>query len=472
MKLNELIAKMEAKRKDLDTLLAKGQEMTFDDVQVGKAIKDEIVGLKSQIEAFNAVADMRSISEDADNFVNASATGGMRHGAETPASNPGMSQFLGNQHAGTTWMYRNKDGSIDVNSIGAGLFGEKKWKALNTPDYKSAFVAMIMKGERGLSAGEYKTLQDGLDDQGGFFAPPDYTLSLIQREPTPTNVNPNVFKWQTRSDAKIFPKIPYSGATDDPNAVLYSTGVRVVYPGEIPAADNTVDTTEPAFGEFRVEVHTAMFSIPITRNMLDDSWMSVLSFIQGKFQETDDLELDNRILNGTGVGQAAGILRNPSANATDPNEPQFIKTTAASTLTYNGLYNLFYGLAPQYIPRAKVVMNWQGTALAINKLTDTTGRTLWSDGLADNGLSTSILNRRLLGFPPIYSEFMPSPAANTYPMIFGDLMGYYLVERLGLSMQVLDQTRAKRNQIEILARRRFGGAIAEPYRLKVAKCST
>jgi HK97 family phage major capsid protein len=146
-----------------------------------------------------------------------------------------------------------------------------------------------------------------------------------------------------------------------------------------------------------------------------------------------------------------------------------VPTKVAAALSADQLKALLYSLAPQYLRRAKWAMGWQGTALAIDQLKDGSGRYLWSEGQQDNNMSTSVLDRRLLGFQVLYSEFMQSVAANNYPIAFGDWMGYYLVERLGLSLQVLVETKAKRNQVEIIARRRFGGGVAEPYRLKLQK---
>lgn len=468
MNRKEAAEKLQSKLAEVQGLIAKGSEITIDDLAAIKTGNAEIASLKATCEQFAALDGIVNDVKAAEAF--STKGNGFQFGANADQAEPASKNVLGYSAAGQTWMKKNADGSIDVESIGRGLFGDKTYEKLSTNDYKSAYMKYLLKGgERALDSMEYKALQEGIDDEGGYFVPPDYAMSLIQREPTPTSINPNVTKWQTRSDAKIFPKIPYSGATDDPNAVLYSTGVRVVYPGEIPAALTTIDTTEPGFGEFRVDVHTAMMAISITRNMLDDSPISVMSFIASKFQETDDLELDNRIINGTGVNQAAGILRTPTSSATDPNYLQYIPTKNASALTADQLKALLYGLAPQYLRKAKFAMGWQNTAQAIDLLKDGNGRYLWSEGQQDNNLSSSVLDRRLLGFPVLYSEFMPSVGANNYPIAFGDWAGYYLVERLGLSLQVLVETKAKQNQVEIIARRRFGGGVAEPYRLKLQK---
>ncbi len=94
---------------------------------------------------------------------------------------------------------------------------------------------------------------------------------------------------------------------------------------------------------------------------------------------------------------------------------------------------------------------------------------MWGYGLQDDGLSPDLHSRRLLGYDVNYSGFMPSPAAGTYPVIFGDLSGYYLVNRVGFSIQVLRELYAETNQILLLGRLRFGGQVAEDWKIKVQR---
>ena len=77
--------------------------------------------------------------------------------------------------------------------------------------------------------------------------------------------------------------------------------------------------------------------------------------------------------------------------------------------------------------------------------------------------------RQLLRLGDRLSQWMPNIGASNFPLIFGDLKGYYLAQRVGFSIQVLDQTRAKANQIELVGRVRFGGRPVEPWRFKIGK---
>ena len=79
--------------------------------------------------------------------------------------------------------------------------------------------------------------------------------------------------------------------------------------------------------------------------------------------------------------------------------------------------------------------------------------------------------RQLAGYPVTYSGFMPNRGSANYPVILGDLGGYYLVERVGFSIQVLNEVYAEVNQKVLLGRLRFGGQVAEPWRIKIGQQS-
>jgi HK97 family phage major capsid protein len=62
---------------------------------------------------------------------------------------------------------------------------------------------------------------------------------------------------------------------------------------------------------------------------------------------------------------------------------------------------------------------------------------------------------------------MPNVAANNYPVIFGDLSGYTMVNRVGFSIQVLRELYAELGQVAVVGRIRFGGQVLEPWRLRL-----
>jgi HK97 family phage major capsid protein len=294
---------------------------------------------------------------------------------------------------------------------------------------------------------------------------------VIARDPTPTRVAGRVTQLMTSRDQLIIPKLNYTGATDDSNGDLYTSGIRTTWTGEIPSSSSAMRVTDPIWGQLSIPIYTAMLSIPITNNMVEDASFPIVSYISGKFAEAVDLLRDYSILKGTGQGQPAGILNNIDGDVNLAN-PVSIKTGSASAITALGLVALGMALPEQYDDNACYVMNKTNTGSTLAQLQDQNDRFIWGSGLQDSGLSPGFKQRMLLGYPVIFSGFMPDQASNSYPVLFGDLSAYYLVNRIGFSVQVLRELYAETNQILILGRIRFGGTVAEPWKLRVNKCST
>jgi len=76
---------------------------------------------------------------------------------------------------------------------------------------------------------------------------------------------------------------------------------------------------------------------------------------------------------------------------------------------------------------------------------------------------------RFLRSPWRESEAMPDIGAGLYPLIFGDLSGYAIVERLGLSIERFLDSNTGVNKVEFHIRRRMGGKVIEPWKLAVQK---
>jgi HK97 family phage major capsid protein len=262
----------------------------------------------------------------------------------------------------------------------------------------------------------------------------------------------------TSRDRLLVPKVNYSD--DD----IYSTGARVTWTGEVPSSSTVHCSTEPKFGHVAISVWTAMISMTATNDMVEDSAFPFVSWLSEKFAETYRLLLDEQIIAGTGIGRPAGILLDPGGT----DQPAVVNSGAAAELTADGLQDLAWSLPEQYDENSAWAFNKTSTGKAIAKLKDADNRYLWAS-LEASGLVLPARQRPLLGYPVAFSGFMPNVAANAFPAIFGDLSGYFLVERVGMSIQVLRETHAEDNQVGLLGRVRFGGLVAEPYKMKILK---
>lgn len=439
-----------AKRQEADALLEKIQQNQATADEKGKlpGLVEELEGLATIIKAEGKLGQLTEFDKTPSNAL--------------PLGSPTGAKVQGFTPAGETQVTKDKatGSALIVNEFGEAIIPDAQWAAIQTDEYKAAFRTYMRKGVNGLSAPQVKALEEGVDSSGGFLVPVDMLARLIERKPTPTRVAGRVTTVPTSRDRVQIPKVAYSDSDN------YSTGMRVSWTGEKPASATTHRVTEPDFGLVGIPVHTAMMSLPLTLDLVEDAMFPIQQWASDKFGETTGLLRDDMVLNGSGVAQPRGILANPGGT----DEPATVVSGAASEMTSDGIINLAFALPEQYDEQSVFVFNKTNTALALAKLKDGDGRYLWGSGMQDSGLMVPALrDRTLLGYPVVLSGFMPNVGANTYPMIFGDLRGYYLVERVGFSVQVLRELYAETNQIVILGRLRIGGAVAEAWRMKIHK---
>lgn len=353
--------------------------------------------------------------------------------------------------------------SVLVNDDGDMLLAPETIRTLRSPEYKAAFRQYLRFGLNAAPSA-LRVIQEGSDQEGGFLVPEDILTRVISRMPTPTRVAGRVTRLTTSRDSLMMPRLVYNGTDNN----IYSTGIKVTWTGEIPASATAHLATDPVWGQFRVPIQTAMLSLPLTRDIIEDAVFPIVDYVSGKISETVDILYDDKIINGTGQGQPFGILSNPGAT----DNPAIVTTGDANLLTPDGIKKLTMSLPEQYDGNAVALFNKTSTALGLSLLKDADNRYLWGAGLQDSGLSPGWKDRQLVGYDCVLSGLMPDVAANSYPIIFGDLTGYYLVNRLGFSIQVLNEILAQTNQVLLLGRLRIGGGIAEAWKLKVQKVAT
>lgn len=324
--------------------------------------------------------------------------------------------------------------------------------------YSSAFEAYLRKGIGDLGPEDRKTLTEGSDSAGGFLVPEDYQTELIKKMATMATIRSRARVATTGRDIAKWPKVHYT--TDD----KYTSGVRLTWTGESPATSSVHRVTDPVFGLYTIPVHTAMASMPMSNDLIEDSAFDIVGVSSDLLAEAFTLDENNAFLNGSGIGRPMGIL-----TQVDGDGPASVVSGTAATLLADGIIDLAYALPAQYEAGSVFVMA-KGTEKIIRKLKDSQNNYLWPVWPQQGNFAA--VSKELLGFPTLRDEFMPAVAANSYPIIFGDLKGYLILDRVGLSVQRLtDSAYAELNLTGLLARKRVGGQVIEPWRMKVQKVS-
>jgi HK97 family phage major capsid protein len=330
--------------------------------------------------------------------------------------------------------------------------------------YPLAFEAYVRKGFDYMGPQDRKTLNEGTDSAGGFLVPEDYQTEFIRKTATNAVIRSLARVLSTSRDIMKWPRLAYT--TDD----KYTSGARLTWTGELPASATAHRVTEPVIGLLSIPIHTAMASLPLSNDLLEDAAFDVAGIGTDLLGEAFGLGEDDVFLNGNGVSKPMGILTRVDVG---DEKIATVASGSASTLTADGLIDLFFGLPSQYRRNARFVMN-SATAKVARKLKDGNQRYLWDamQTAVNGGLYSPAEQDTLIGKPVAYDEFAVDIAANSYPIIFGDFTGYFIVDRVGLSIQRLSELYAETNITLLLARKRVGGDVTQPWRLKVQKITT
>jgi len=333
--------------------------------------------------------------------------------------------------------------------------------AVQSKGYAPAFDAYLRKGYQDLGPNDRKALSEGTDSAGGFLVPEDYQAELIKKIATMAVMRSICRVMNTGRDIVKIPRIKYT--TDD----LYTSGVRLTWTGEIPASATTHRVTDPVFGMLSIPVHTAMASLPVYNDLLEDNAVNLQGYIAGLMGEAFAVGEDNCFINGTGVAQPLGILTNVDVSGEGVTSIAS-GSTSSPYFTYAGLTNLYTGLPAQYEPNARFLASKATYGYIRQVVTATVGEPLWQVFAQDGGLGAT--PSQLFGFPRMVSDLMPSAVtASNYALLFGDFSGYLIVDRVGLSVQRLSEIYAETNTVLFLARRRVGGQVIAPWQFRVSK---
>lgn len=312
---------------------------------------------------------------------------------------------------------------------------------------------------------DVKALSAGTDTAGGFLIPQDFQSELLKKVATMVTIRAFARVIQTSRDSVTFGRVNYT--TDN----KYTSPARVSWLGETPATNTAHRITDQTFGQINIPVNVATASQLISNSLIEDAAFDVIGYASDCLAEAFALDENSVFLNGTGVSQPMGIM----TRVTDGTISNTVSGTSAKIFTaaddWSGkrLVDLYYAHPVQYRREALWLMN-SSTMSAVESLVDAQKRPLIKE------LATASLAMgepvALKGKPVSIDEFMPDVGASTYPILFGQMKGYTIVDRVGFSLQRFNELYAEYDQTLLMARKRVGGEVTEAYRLRALKAST
>jgi HK97 family phage major capsid protein len=354
-----------------------------------------------------------------------------------------------------------------ISIIGSRGLIEKRFRfhiplVVQRKGYPAAFEAYLRKGLHEMGPNDRKALSESTDAAGGYLVPEDFHTELLKKVATIATVRMYARVIGTSRDIAKWPRVKYTTNNE------YTSGMRLTWTGETPSSATVHRVTDQVFGEIAIPINTAMASQLQSADMIEDSAFDVLGISSDLLAEAFGLGENAEFWTGSGAGKPRGII----TDASDTTNFDAAVTTAATadTIAADDVIDVCYALPAQYERNARWFMT-KGTEKLVRKLQDTDGAYLWPIIAQVGGLGAAPDD--LLGFPRTRDEFVDEisdgTTTTTYPMVFGDLSGYIIADRVGLSIKRDENLYAETNQVLLLGRKRVGGQLAEAYRLSLLK---
>lgn len=464
----ESLKKIDAIKKENGDDLGKYSETALKTYRESLDVAD---GLWSKVQLEDKEAKLRQASQmSAGSFVASSFVGDVPPGE---GELPGISQ--------------NAKGELYAMDGAYKGLAEAKLATLKSGGYKDAFAQYVRKqGKTEALKGEsMKILSEGSDPTGGFWVPPDFRPDLVKKMAVMASIRPNASVYTTGSDHIRFPSVNYNGSTvDDTYANIFTSGVRFSWRGALGSTSDFAEATNPIAGEINIPVQLGTAAIVLTREQTEDNAFDVLGYINDLMAEAFTMGEEYAFTLGSGAGQPTGFLLHPSNVGSTGNVIQYstYATRQGSTywgnVVYSGSTTIGWGTAttgivgveaqlpPQYEYNAK----WFGakaTYSAIRAINSTTASLpQWSLGESWPNYANGY-NASLLGYSILKNQFMSSPATGVTSLALGDMSGYYIIDRVGISVDVFREVYGLRDQVVVYARKRVGGQLVHYWKMKV-----
>ncbi len=298
-------------------------------------------------------------------------------------------------------------------------------------EYAEAFFGWLGSRGESLSAALY----EGSGSAGGFVVPSVVDQQIVPLAPGDLGVRSIATVLPTSNDIKV------------PRQTAFSTAAAKAESG---ASSNTFTESDPTLDQFTLSAFMAGVTHTCSWELLEDV-PSFRSFAVNDMLTAQQLYEENLYVNGTGTGQAQGLIGNVgtgTGNAvlvgTDNYASELLSATVDVLGTLKGQY---HAGASFFMQRATAVLlrkAQQQANLFVPAFTRSNGRDY------------------LHGYPVTYSTGMPAVAAGNTPVLFGDFsVGYIIGDRggSGINVKILDQPLAPQGQTILLAYRRTDGRV-------------
>ena len=274
------------------------------------------------------------------------------------------------------------------------------------------------------------------DADGGYLVPTDFENQILQ-ELEEENV--------IRGLAKVI-------RTQHERKIPVATGHSVA---QWTAENAAYQESNPTFGQKQIDAYKLTDLCRVSTELLQDSAFNIEEYIRKEFARAFGIAEEEAFCVGTGTNQPTGIF---TANGGTVG----VTTAGSTAITVDEVISLVYALKSPYRRNAKFLMN-DSTVSILRKLKDQNGAYLWQPSVQAGQPD------RLLGYEIYTSPYVPAVAAGSLAIAFGDFKNYWIGDRMGRTVQRLNELYATNGQIGYVATERVDGKVILPEAIQLLK---
>ena len=198
------------------------------------------------------------------------------------------------------------------------------------------------------------------------------------------------------------------------------------------------------FDQKSLDAYKLATLVRISVELLQDSMFDLETYIADDFARAFGVAEEQAFCIGDGDDKPTGIFRETGGGT--------IGVTAGNTINTDNLIDLIYALKSPYRRNAVFLMR-DITVSAIRKLKDSNGQYLWQPSVQAGEPD------KLLGYRLYTSPYVPIVEAGSLPVAFGDFAHYWVADRMGRTVQRLNELFAGNGQVGFIGTQRVDGKV-------------
>lgn len=306
-----------------------------------------------------------------------------------------------------------------------------------TKEYRTGWLKCVTQNTHLLTDAEKRVLSVGTDSSGGYAVPELYSDQLVRR---------------LHEDNVMRPHITVQKASGD---TLHVTNEASDYaPASVVAENAAITEDGPTLGRETILIYDYAKLISSSKRLMQDNILSLESFVLDRIGSSLGEGFEKDIVSGDGSGKPLGLFAD-----TGISQGVTGSVSASATITLSDVLGLLKSLKPKYRQSAKFLMSDATFWMCVENLQDAAGDEL----MIHSKTVIDALEKKLLGYDIIISDFAVDAAPDATSIIFGDMRYVWAADHVsGVDISSSEHFEYNKNKIHYRGVSRHGSGVVLP----------